>query len=377
MRILIISYLFGFDNGVGGFRSTYWAMNLPRIDPAINVDVISTSEKPPNLLLRGNYYRVQHAMPSAIRLIKDKGTLWLTALQRFVADTLPAVEYEVVIITGSPFMHFGIAKTLKEIWGCRIVLDFRDPFANNPRFGEQRLKRIGKRYYEEKFVRDADTVLSVNKFCMRHIHGCTAASGKYAVVRNGFDEECFERPSAARLRRRMGLNLIYAGKLYDDFDINPMIAVLEEDGGAVLHMVGRHRIAAQSIELYGELTYAAAVGLLKQADFGLLLTGGKPFESTTKLYDYIGADLPIVVVTQGEPRTGAIYDEVRDLDAVYWCRNNAGEIAALLERVRGVAGNVGRPQRMEFSRRAGTKKLHEILLSQYDWKGERSTAFRG
>ena len=71
---------------------------------------------------------------------------------------------------------------------------------------------------------------------------------------------------------------------------------------------------------------------LKNFEIGVVFTMNIPFESTTKIYDYIGLSKKILVVTQGKPEEGALKRELSAYPNYRWVENDKQAIEkAILE----------------------------------------------
>jgi hypothetical protein len=114
------------------------------------------------------------------------------------------------------------------------------------------------------------------------------------------------------------------------------------------------------LRVHGPQAYDKAMELVAQSDIGVVFISETGFESTTKIFDYIGLGLDILICTNGPTKTGQIAKVVEGVDNVYWCRNTPSDIA---EFVRTYATTNKRPraQRHSFSRAAALDKLIEKM----------------
>ena len=291
-NILIISYLFEPNNSVGAKRAGYWAKNINSLEPSITCDVISTE---PNDKVIGvnNYYCIPN--PNTPKgLVKDEGVTWKKEITKWL--TTSTTHYDVVIMSGSPFMYFSIGKLFQKR-GTKVILDFRDPFALNPRFNNSGIKIRIKKYFERKFVKIADKILTVNSVCDKLTWGSTIFSTKFHIIRNGYEDQI--SPIKNSIINKAEFNIIYPGKLYNDVSSTPLFNYIKKTPSIHFHHFGNSAgiNSFERIYTYGIKPYDEILSAIDQSDIGLILTSGKPFESTTKIYDYIYRKKPIWVIS--------------------------------------------------------------------------------
>ena len=159
MNILLIAYFFKPDKKVGALRASYWYENLSSLMDC-NVSVVTA-----NAESKGEAVHVVplSSMPPKLALNKDVGKQWSNDLKLFF-EASNIKNPDVVIITGSPFTHFGIGEYLKNKFHSKIILDYRDPFAVNPGFKNTPFKIWVKKLAERRYNRIADGLVTVNKY---------------------------------------------------------------------------------------------------------------------------------------------------------------------------------------------------------------------
>lgn len=358
---------------VAAQRVSYWAENLTKQLAEASVDVITTSEQEEfsseNV---SNVFVVPDTEEGTLsRIFKtDKGSRWYYALKNFFR--LNTKKYDTVILTGNPFMHFFIAKYLKKVMGCRIILDFRDPFARNERSAGNGLVLAIKRklltLFEYYFCEFADKIITMNPYCSELL--CSRRQKIVEIIDNGYDEinlanaeeQCYFNNSSV-------LSLIYLGSFARDRSISNLLAANEQIPSKfnILHIgnIDKSLINDSRIKCTGLVPYTKAIGYAKAADVGLIIASGKKFESTTKIFDYIGMNLPILIVTNGQPRIGNVQEVVKDYPLVWWVENNPQDIERALSEI---AHSLNEKKHIEFdskpfSRENGLKSLVNIIKS--------------
>lgn len=322
IHVLIISFFFAPDKRVGALRTSYWFRQLPTI-PGFKTSVITANTEASG----ENVYIVpQITHPSKWSPIKDEGITWKKEIKKFLSEN--PLEVDVVLITGSPFMHFGLSKWLKKKLNCKVILDYRDPFATNPGFNNSKLKVLIKKFYEKRFNRAADALITVNKYCgmiISHFYDMPNA-----IVKNGYDEQL--KPKFKRIDLEQ-LVFSYTGKFY--FDKSPILDVLEKLGFKLLY-AGTHSDGLRNSDLivnYGLVSYPESVDIVASSDIGIIQTSGSDHISTTKIYDYIRCKKIVLIISDGSIESGSINDELHGYPNVYWSQNNTASIKETIIKI--------------------------------------------
>jgi len=379
-KALLISYYMPPAETVAVHRINYWEKMLPKIalerkDPALEVTALTAVHSHKT---NGDYLFVQDdgglscQNGETIELVDRMKAERVNFFSVFWADKIremfeqnPNLRYDSVVMSGNPFFYFSLGEYFKRKWGATIILDFRDPFANNPRFKYTEGHKDLVVELERGYISDADYAISVNKYCLDALELDDPKKG--AVVANGFDERVVDVIEPIELRDNDGrMNFVYTGSFYADRDPEPFLASLDESLFRLIH-IGRvqdadaHLDQYPGITRYGLMSYEDVIGYCKSMDVGVIFTSGAPFEQTTKIFDYIAASLSILIVTDGEPNTGELENLTGKLSNVFWVRNNQEAIKAFLD-------DFNTPRRKKngrdrFSRKAQTEILYNLIVS--------------
>lgn len=355
IQILIVSYLFEPDNSVGSKRATYWAKNIRRLDDSISCDVISTTESSNVSGVRDYYCIPNPNKPKG--LIRDEGVTWKKEIRKWLK--INKGNYDVVIFSGSPFMYFSLAKDFKKR-GAKVILDYRDPFANNPRFNNSFFKVFIKSIFETQFNKFANKILTVNQFCLPLLKGYSKGNSKYLVIKNGYDNV---EKSKDFFLRKTAINFIYTGTFFPDRDPKLLLKIIKQDRLITFHHVGRETSlnGAFKMECYGMMPYSNMLKGINDAEIGVIFSSGLPFESTTKIYDYIFMKKPIWVISNKEINNGGIWDELKDYPAVVWSVNSEEAIQKDLSKVLSLINKNIEIDTSPYSRETGLKQLIQLI----------------
>lgn len=362
LRVAVVAYYGPPCRTVSVNRVVYWRDHLASVAASagrpLTVDLVTATGDDRN---RDAVIRVRDdggwssSEPGLRRRASVLDSLGLDTISVHWARTLGPVleDYDVVVLSGNPFHFFEVGSLLRES-GTKVILDFRDPFATNPRF---RLSDEQSEYLavlERRYLAFADHVISVNETCLDLLD--LDARVPRTVIANGFDEALFDgrRPQ----REHRGVRIALAGRLYATHDPTHLLASGLSHGLDIVHAGPTdHRL--EGIDARGWVDLGQLAELLRGVDLGVIFTNGDDFESTTKVFDYIGANLEILVITTGEPEAGELGRLLDPLDGVHWVRNDPDEVEHFFARYEPT--QMDRGMRLDFSRRANAARLVDII----------------
>lgn len=377
-RLLLVSYYSPPAKTVATQRLSYWKDNLASIAESIglpvSIDWLSATNHAGDGFIyvadRGPFEIPQmewDRLKSLQRLDLDViGATW----SHYVRESLDRIDesYDAVLISGNPFYYFDLARSFKERWGSRVVLDFRDPWARQERFHytiDQRAKLMA---LEDEMVAEADAVISVNSECLDAI--APEIEVPRFVVSNGFDETIVDGvpgPDRGAEQRDGRIRLVYAGTVYATLPLDNLLDALSTERHVLTHF-GRDYSQSQAAKTHqvahseGLVTYETLIAGLKDSDAGIIMTTGEPTMSTTKIFDYVACELDLIIVTKGRPRTGLLHEMTSDLEGVYWVKDDPEELKDFFGSYRPESRR--RMGRMRFSRREQAKQLLSVLYGQ-------------
>lgn len=380
MKILFIAYYFEPFSGVGAKRISYWAKHLKRVDNTISkCDVITAILQTEKFDTIDNVFYVENTNQGLLRkFIKfDKGASWLYDLKKFIKNNIKQNDYNFVVLTGDPFLHFFIINDLKRL-GIKTIIDFRDPFANNPRgimkdTLVKKAKHFILRNIENYFLSKADYIITVNQYCVELFENYKKYLYKIKVIDNGYDEQLFKNIEKKGYFKKLESNVIkfiYAGKLYADRNPQIFFKCLEKFDDIEFYHIGEQSeyIKEDSKQIFslGFMPYEQTLETMKRLDVCMIFTSGYSFESTTKIFDYIALNKTILIVTDGEIKTGQIYNITKDYPYVYWAKNDLNEIEEILIKIKNEYSNMSEIKfdSYQYSREYGLKQLIELFYDK-------------
>lgn len=376
MKLLFIAYYFEPYPGVGSQRISYWAKHLNEVAPDIKVDVITATKGCIQIPNGKVIYIEKKGTGLWTKFFKtDPGASWGYDIKKWLKAN--GSKYDIILFTGGPFLHFRLAAWIKRNTSAKVIFDFRDPMSVNPRSNFNSLSLILKnqvmRYLERVFVRHADVIVSVNEWCLNLVIG--TESKKRYIIDNGYDETILNEITNCDYRDNFSskIRFVYAGNFYVDRNPTNFLRVINSDENLkksieFIH-IGKKSNWLQPFEKecwlnqYGEKSYSETLKILNTCDYGLVFTFGYQFESTTKIFDYIGMGLKVLIITNKIPESGALLDYTKIYPKIMWIENDLSKIDVYLKNDISKNTKDGKDNENTklFSRYTGLKKLAKLI----------------
>lgn len=350
--ILLISYYFPPFDSVGVKRMEYWNSELQK--SGLNTLVFTAIPQ------KNKNQSVEYIQPVSKSkllnfIIKDEGLKWIKPLKKNL-EKYASDDFSAIIISGGPFLHMLIGKYIKTHFNTKLILDFRDPFYANPRFGTNRFKDSVKRYFQKRFLKYADKVITVNKYCAKLIN-----YNQITLIDNGFDERITDLILQEKIISKGKLSICAVGRIDESMNLKPFLKILKKrESALIFHYAGAHSLPKNNtIVHHGKLSYSDTLKLIKSTNICVIFTTGYEFESTTKIFDFLAFNKNILIITQGKIKSGALYELTKDYPNVFWSVNDTVEIDSVINKI---LNHSSIPYDSEvYSRKNGLKKLIKLL----------------
>lgn len=305
MNYIFIAYYFDPYPGVGAKRISYWAKNLDL--SGVNSKIVLT-RFPDDKNSTDNFYNLKRLSYNT-----DSKVLWLIWSASNLLRLLRSSR-AVVIITGGPFFPMALGLIVK-LFRSKLVLDFRDPYARNPLHDVTFIKQKLKIFYEYIICLSADKIITTSLFSGKLI---TTKKSKLQYIDNGYDETILSRIKFTNIIIPNSIG--YAGKISQKRDINGFLDKIKQDkkfSRFTLHYIGsdfnnidiKHQ---DKVIPHGNQSYENTLKLLNQFEVLLLVYGGEEFESSTKIFDYIGLNKKILVYNHKGVYKGAVINILKE-----------------------------------------------------------------
>ena len=373
-RVLLVAYYAGRFRGVGAQRPNYWFEEMEKLsggEVTVDIAVGVPWPDPPDRVhsvpdlgsasLVGTAPLEQWAI-TAQQLSAANGlshtqaaVFWSTALEEYFDARQD--HYDVVIITGNPFGYFEFARYAKKRWYAATILDYRDPFAMNPRIAYTPEAQEVARYVEIGWNHMADAVTSVNEHCAEWIQG--GPDLRIEVIRNGFDERA---GLPVIIPRKAGVvRFVHAGQYYRVSPPDVFVHAVNEAGAEFHQVGGRLKKKHGVVHNHGMIPRGAVVDVLATMDCGVTFSSEMGFETPTKVFDYLAAGLDVLVLYRGNPEESALAAILEGVEGIHWVKDAPETIRAFLEHYTTPRRHPDISRRLKFSRKASTLQLLELV----------------
>lgn len=382
MNVLFLSYYYTPALSVAIHRIAYWNSKIDQIAKdvygtsalTVRSQVMTACESHlndetalvvPDLGERGVYdsdVRILKARLAAAR-VNWIAVFWMAHVRNWFKEH-PDAHFDAVVMTGNPFFFFGLTDFFKKRFGAQVILDFRDPFSNNPRFEYSPAHKALVEELEDEYLDRSDATLTVNDLCRQSLR--LRKNHVSELVPNGFDESIVDTIKPLSIPGpKTKIKFIYTGKFYGDRDATPFVSSLNSEKHQLTHIgwqstTDDHLDEYAAIQRLGIMNYEAVVAYCKSADAGIIFASGDAFEQTTKIFDYIAANIDIIIITDGVTEYGNLHDMTKGLQGIYWVRNTHRAITKFLSDYKPKRRR--RIRRKDFSRGNATRKLVNLLV---------------
>jgi glycosyltransferase involved in cell wall biosynthesis len=270
---------------------------------------------------------------SEVLTFPDFASSWIAPAVWEGVNVVRNHNIDVVFATGLPWTSLLVGGLIKKIANVKLVIDFRDPWVNNP-FSTDKgpIRRKAERYVEKRLVEWADVVsLNTealrNDFLQRYSY---LTPDKFIVLYNGYDTVDFQKIDSQALRKQEindNLILAHAGFLYGIRDPRSIFNAIEQvrrQAPAIADKIKFIQIGEihlnydlptfvnekglqTNYEHLGQLPYNVCLQSMALSDILVIIQPDTQTQIPSKLYEYIYLDKPILVITH---KGGALYQLV-------------------------------------------------------------------
>jgi glycosyltransferase involved in cell wall biosynthesis len=246
----------------------------------------------------------------------DKRIGWIKAAER-ACSILSPKDVDVILVSGSPFRAFGLAKHLSNRLGRPYVLDYRDPWTRNPYAGRPALLATIRE--EASLLEGCAAATVVSPSWGEALHRDYGVGEKVHVVTNGYDSGEMAAIKPYEFRH---CAFVYAGNFYPPkIVISPFLAALkylkesltESRSRWYFHYygVGENHVRQEAdrfalndrIVLHGNVPRREALSAVKGASLAVVISSinerGTLEEKgivPAKIYEAIGVRTPVLLI---------------------------------------------------------------------------------
>lgn len=263
----------------------------------------------------------------------DQASVWIIPALFVGRKLIAKKKIDVIFATGSPWSSLVLGYLLSKLTGKPLVVDFRDPWINNP-FHQSKgafLDRLAEKV-ENRIIRHA-TFVSLNteplleEFISRYP---SLDKNKFIVLPNGFEghdnglQYVYDETSSELVIR-------HAGFLYGPRDPSVLldaIQIVNQKAAAeylpvrwVFEQIGalnlsydieeryKNMLMDGSFKIVRQIPYADCQYLLEQADLLVNIQPGTKTQIPSKIYDYLATGRPILNITPHDGALGRVVEK--------------------------------------------------------------------
>ncbi|KAB7514666.1 glycosyltransferase [Halosegnis rubeus] len=369
-QILLIGFEYPPDTGVGSVRISKFSKYLPQ---EWDIHVLT---KPANANIRSGRDNVTvHQVPpiwSTAPKTFDQ-IRWAPKLVTAVQSLHKQYSFDCIWQTANPFLPLIAVPIYKRFTGTKIIVDLRDSWTLHP---YSKLTTIFGRLYdkisevmEPRVLQAADAVTVATDGMNRAYSDSYPQMGaKFHTVNNGYDRDDFPQVEADSTD---GFDIVYAGKFSNFRDIEPFIRALSEVQSqhdvSFIHVGNPEKSVESIVNRYGlDQSYRCTgyVGretvaqVIHKSDLGLAISGGSPQEMTTKIFDYMACETPIL----GCGPEGSMTDAISEFEYGYTVPNETDRIkSTLLKIIKQHPESLGTGPYQKYTREESAQTLARII----------------
>jgi glycosyltransferase involved in cell wall biosynthesis len=307
--------------------------------------------------------------------------LWRSRMWRGALTAVRDHRPDVLVSSFPTEVIHELGLALKKRTGLPWIADFRDPLWTLRKM--EMTPHMKRRYstLERETVTHADRVIGNTPIFTDALRNAYPEfASKIVTITNGYDPEAFAEPLTPPARER--LSLLYTGELYFGRDPRALLdafADLKNDPAAPkmgFDFVGRwdpeyplptfvrERSLGDIVTIGGVIPYRECLRKTMQADILLLLhTPGYIHGLPAKIFEYIGARRPILVLTESAGDIGWVLKEAGVLHRVAPIADKGAIRRAMLELAQEVRRGtpVSTGDASSFTRAAMARRFAELL----------------
>jgi glycosyltransferase involved in cell wall biosynthesis len=266
----------------------------------------------------GNWQRFKDFITISL-MIPDKHNRWFLPGVMAATKAVKQREIELVYAHGGPWTALLIGAFVKKITRLPLVVDFRDPWTDNP---YEELHSVVRSAFNKRLERwvvtTADYVIANTDalkelFIRKYPH---LSEEKFITITNGYDEDDYIGIGEHNDKAGNGpVTIVHTGTLYSKRSPLPFLKVVTEliKAGAIrkneisIALIGKVDIPRMElflkengleniVVLPGQISRQEALAEVFSADILLLLQQGTELQIPGKLFEYIRSGKPIFAV---------------------------------------------------------------------------------
>jgi glycosyltransferase involved in cell wall biosynthesis len=260
------------------------------------------------------------------RRLPDLYAWWQPTAARAARRVFRETGFDAIYATGFPWTTLMVGRQVAIETGRPLVADFRDAWAAETLFQDERPAREVELAFERQVVATAAAVVTTTDGTVRLMANAYPSEepAKFIAVHNGFDPADFDVPPQPRTRDK--LRLVYTGVWkggHNPGDLYTAIEWVRRSHPELLERVevvmagfapgeAERRGLSPYITERGRVPHREAVALMRSADvlFFPHTDAVGPWVVSGKVYEYLAAGAPILAHTAPETDSARILQRI-------------------------------------------------------------------
>ena len=231
-----------------------------------------------------------------------------------------------IFATGMPWSSFIVGYFIKIFTRKKLIIDFRDPWVNNPYMNIGKQEKYLDKKWESIIVKKADLVIANTEPLKKEMRNrYKNIKDKFIVLPNGYDVDDFQSISKIGSEGSK-LVISHAGLLYPQRDPGALLKAIEKinntfseyantiqinqigniDLGYDLPEYCKNKKIDNYFNFITQLDHKLCLRHLSASDILLVIQPGTKTQVPSKLYEYIYLGKPIVAITQKDGALGQL-----------------------------------------------------------------------
>ncbi len=252
-------------------------------------------------------------------MIPDKQNRWLFHGVKVAKKIIKKCDIDLVYAHGGPWSAIVIGALVKKMTGIPLVIDFRDPWVDNPYDDLTSSLRTSVNNFMERWCVSSANFVIANTDAMNDLFVAKyerSSVYKFITITNGYDEDDYTRISSLeRPSTDTPVTIVHTGTLYSKRSPLPFLTVIAElirageisENDIKISLVGKVNIPQieiflaekgleKIVDLPGQMSRQQALDQVFSADILLLLQQGTKLQVPGKLFEYIRSGKPIFTI---------------------------------------------------------------------------------
>jgi glycosyltransferase involved in cell wall biosynthesis len=293
-----------------------------KTDPGARFPDKIPQENYPRLEKKGVWKKIKDLI-TVLLMVPDKQNGWFPDAVLKGASIIKKEQIDCIYATGGPWTALLIGTVLKKLSGLPLILDFRDPWMDNPYEHLGHPLRLGINTFLEKWCIDQADFVIANTEHLRRLFlkkYSSVSPAKFITITNGYDPDDFlllPEIKKAATGHSNKLIITHIGAIYGRRGSGQFLKAVSQllDSGEIpgteleINFVGRVERALmdemltqfnlnQIVKFTGQLSRKEALVRMVEADILLLIQPATALQIPAKLFEYIKTGNPVFAICE-------------------------------------------------------------------------------